>query len=620
MPFGCERGTDGRFCFRLWAPALPRLVLELRCGEQWRSVPMEPRSGGWHWHCSDCAQPGDLYRFVLADGMRVPDPASRFQPFDVHGPSEVVDAAAFAWQDDGWRGRPWHEAVFYELHVGSFSPRGDFAGVEARLDALCELGITAIELMPVADFPGRWNWGYDGVLLFAPDSRYGRPEELKSLVQAAHARGLMLFLDVVYNHFGPEGNYLHCYAPGFFDPAHHTPWGAGIAFCAAQGSVVREFFIQNAFFWLEEYGFDGLRLDAVDQIRDTARPDVLDTLAARVRAGPGARREIHLVLENDHNDARRYQTDSARRPRAFTAQWNDDAHHALHVALTGESAGVYGDYADAPFDRLGRALAEGFCYQGEPSAFRGGQARGAPSRALPPSAFVNFLQNHDQVGNRAFGERLEQLISAPLFETALAVFLLAPAPPLLFMGQEFAATSPFLFFCDLEPDLLAQVEAGRRQAYAAGGDAQASRDILSPGDPRAFSASCLDWQQRDSPTGRARLALHGDLLRRRARHIVALLPQLTQGGDWRRYGRAGLAWRWPARTGETLYLSANLGDAPLLVGEDQPRDWPRDWAFEPERARIAPIYERPVKTAAPWPPGWVCCWIARHRPSDVKPA
>lgn len=614
MPFGCERGADGRYCFRLWAPTVSELVLELRSGDTGSLIPspslipMERSPDGWHWHCSDLAEPGNLYRYRLPDGLWVPDPASRFQPLDVHGASQIVDPDTFLWQDADWRGRPWQEAIFYELHVGSFSPSGDFAGVEARLDDLCNLGITAIELMPIADFPGRWNWGYDGALLFAPDSRYGTPEDLKSLVQAAHTRGLMMFLDVVYNHFGPEGNYLHCYAPEFFHPEHHTPWGAAMRFAGDGSAPVREFFICNALYWLVEYGFDGLRLDAVDRIVDDSMPDILDELAARVRAGPGAEREVHLVLENDRNDARRYRRDSAGRPLLFTAQWNDDMHHALHAALTGESDGVYQDYAVAPFDQLGQALAEGFCYQGSPSAFRGGRRRGTPSADLPPLAFVNFLQNHDQVGNRAFGERLEHLIAAPSFEAALAVVLLAPAPPLLFMGQEFAASAPFLFFCDLEPALMDRVAAGRRQEFAAQqafSDPTLLHAIPHPGDPQTFAASLLDWSQRESSLGRKRWALHADLLRRRTRHILPLLAHVTRGGDWRRLGATGLAWRWRTQTGASLFLSANLGSMPLEPREGQPPPW----AIEPDCQRIEPIYQHPVKTGADWPAGWVCCWI-----------
>lgn len=567
MPFGCQRGADGCFEFRLWAPGQRQIHLELQQAQARETLAMEPRKGGWFWQRSTRAGPGDRYGYRLDSGLCVPDPASRFQPEDVHGPSLIVDPSAFAWQDDSWRGRPWHEVVCYEVHTGSFSPSGDFAGIEAHLDHLCALGITAIELMPIADFPGRWNWGYDGALLFAPEARYGTPEDLKYLVQAAHARGLMVLLDVVYNHFGPEGNYLHCYAPDFFHPERHTPWGAAIDFDGPNAHWVREFFLANALFWLVEYHLDGLRLDAVDRILDNSRPDILDELAARVQAGPGAERHIHLILENDHNDARRYRRDAQGRTRHFTAQWNDDAHHALHAALTGERDGVYQDYGE-PFAQLGQAVAEGFCYQGTPSAFRGGQRRGTPSAELPPTAFVNFVQNHDQIGNRAFGERLEQLITPEAFETALALLLLAPAPPLLFMGQEFAARSPFLFFCDLEPALMDGVRDGRRREFAgqrAFADPQQLQAIPDPGAPATFAASRLDWQQAETPEGQARLALHQRLLSLRARHIQPRLPHLHHGGSVLRHGATGFDWRWITDQGETLCLSANLGAEPLRI-------------------------------------------------------
>jgi malto-oligosyltrehalose trehalohydrolase len=322
-----------------------------------------------------------------------------------------VDPGAFDWQDEGWPGRPWEEAVVYELHVGTFSPEGTFAGVERRLDYLASLGVTAIELMPVGDFPGRWSWGYDGVLPFAPDASYGRPEDLKRLVQAAHARGLMVLLDVVYNHFGPEGNYLHVFArDAFFTERHHTPWGAAINFDGPGAALVRRFFVDNALYWIEEYHFDGLRLDAVHAICDDSATHVLEEIAANVRAGPGRERQVHLVLENDANQSRFLARD-ANAGRAVTAQWNDDLHHALHAILTGEADGYYADYAAAPQAHLGRCLAEGFAYQGDASPYRRGKARGERSAHLPPGAFVGFLQNHDQVGNRAFtsGQRLSRL-------------------------------------------------------------------------------------------------------------------------------------------------------------------------------------------------------------------
>ncbi|MGD8617668.1 MAG: alpha-amylase family glycosyl hydrolase, partial [Gammaproteobacteria bacterium] len=357
MPFGAELLTDSRIRFRLWAPAAKRVDLCLE-GDPANSaavpviLPMHAAPEGWFHLDTGRAGPGTRYRFAIDGGMRVPDPASRFQAEDVHGASTVVNPAAWQWRDSGWHGRPWEETVLYELHVGSFSARGDFEGVREKLDYLEELGVSAIELMPVADFPGTRNWGYDGVYLFAPDSCYGGPNGLKALVDAAHARGLMVFLDVVYNHFGPEGNYLHVYAPQFFTGRHQTPWGDAINFDGNGCHWVRQFFIHNAMYWLEEYHLDGLRLDAVHAIADDSQPDILRELAATVYSHFGGNRHIHLVLENDHNAARYLGRVAGRRPSGYAAQWNDDLHHALHVLLTGEHDGYYQDYAARPLGHL----------------------------------------------------------------------------------------------------------------------------------------------------------------------------------------------------------------------------------------------------------------------------
>src|SRR5262245_30041649 len=385
MPFGCELLPAGGTRFRLWAPAAPAVQLSLQRAEEVAPLPMSPVGGRWfELDCAD-AQPGTRYRFLLDSGISVPDPASRANPDDVHGASLVVDPLAFDWDDDGWSGRPWEEVVIYELHVGTFSPEGTFAGVERRLDYLRDLGVTAIELMPVADFPGRRNWGYDGVLTFTPDATYGPPESLKRLVQSAHRHGLMMLLDVVYNHFGPDGNYLHLYAPQFFTHRRYTPWGAAIDFDGAHGDTVRSFYVHHALYWLEEYHFDGLRLDAVDTIQQTSQPDVLEQISRAARTGSGAERHVHLVLENDNN-ASHYLGASPSQPGLYDAQWNDDAHHALHVLLTGETQGYYIDYADDAAGHLARALAEGFAFQGEPSAYRGGRLRGESSAHLRPTA------------------------------------------------------------------------------------------------------------------------------------------------------------------------------------------------------------------------------------------
>lgn len=563
MPFGAEVQTDGRVRFRLWAPAAAQVQL---CLEHKREpLPMQAVGEGWYELVSGDAGSGSRYCFRIDNRVNVPDPASRFQSGDVHGSSEVIDPGAWQWRDTEWRGRPWEEAVIYELHVGTFTRQGTFAGVKERLDYLVELGVTAIELMPIADFPGARDWGYDGALPFAPDSRYGRPEGLKALIQAAHLRGLMVFLDVVYNHFGPEGNYLHLYAPQFFTERHHTPWGAAINFDGDDSRTVRDFFIHNALYWLEEYHFDGLRLDAVHAIADDSDPDILVELATAVRKGPGRARQVHLVLENDHNAARYLKRDKAGDSRLYRAQWNDDVHHALHVLLTGESDGYYGDYADQPARHLARCLTEGFAYQGEPSSYRGGAPRGEPSRDLPPTAFVAFLQNHDQIGNRAFGERITELAKPEAIFAAVAVLLLAPSPPLLFMGEECGATNPFLFFCDFAADLAPKVTAGRRkefERFERFRDPLAREQIPDPNDPSTFARAVLDWTDIGQPPRATWLEHYRILLAVRQREIVPRLRDMrAAGAQYELLGESALSVRWLLGDGTRLCLFANLGEA-----------------------------------------------------------
>ena len=377
--------------------------------------------------------------------------------------------------------------------------QGTFAAAAARLPELAALGVNALQLMPLAAFPGARNWGYDGVLPFAPAACYGTPDELKALVDAAHGAGMMVLLDVVYNHFGPDGNYLHAYCPEFFNPAERTPWGAAINFDGPSSRTVRDYFLHNALYWTTEYRLDGLRLDAVHAFRDSSRPDIVCEIAQALREGPGREqpdgdRRVHLVLENNRNEARYLARDAAGRPLYATAQWDDDVHHALHVLVSGEIDGYYADYAPDPLARLGRALAEGFAYQGEHSAYRD-RSRGEPSAHLPPDAFVGFLQNHDMIGNRAFGERIDGFADARFLVAAYACLLLTPLVPMLFMGEEFAASTPFLYFCDFGPELAAAVAAGRRrefQRFAAFTDDGRDRTHPRPecrGDVRGIEAA-----------------------------------------------------------------------------------------------------------------------------------
>jgi maltooligosyltrehalose trehalohydrolase len=550
MPFGAEVLENGETRFALWAPAVETVDLILEDD----ALPMHREEDGTFALTTE-AGAGARYLYRIDGGQEVPDPASRYQPEDVHGPSRVVDPAAFVWGDEHWKGRPWEETALYELHAGSFSPEGTFAGVRERLDHLVDLGVTAIELMPLSEFPGRRNWGYDGVLPFAPESAYGTPEDLKGLVQSAHAKGLMVFLDVVYNHFGPEGNYLSLYAPQFFTDRYQTPWGAAINFDGEGSEHVREFFIHNALYWLEEYALDGLRLDAVHAINDASEKHFLIELAGRVHEGPGRDRHVHLVLENEANDA-----SYLRGP--YDAQWNDDLHHALHVVLTGESAGYYADYTDAPVQRLGRALAEGFAYQGEQSRY--GEERGEPSAGLPPSAFVSFVQNHDQVGNRALGERIGQLAPPEAVRAAAEIYLLAPQIPMLFMGEEWDPETPFPFFCDLGPDLALLVARGRRDEFSAFFDTGAGGSIPDPGAEETFRMAVLDWMSLDEPDHAARLKLYGELLTLRREKIVPRLAGIPGGeAGYRIVDERVLSVRWTLGDGSMLALLANLGPEPL---------------------------------------------------------
>jgi maltooligosyltrehalose trehalohydrolase len=434
MPFGAEILDDG-VRFALWAPTAEQVALVLDGTEH----PLDPEDG-WYRTVRP-ARAGSRYGFRIDGNLLVPDPASRFQPDDVHRESMVVDPRTYAWQHHGWQGRPWEETVLYEVHVGTATPEGTYAGLEKKLEELRDLGVTAIELLPLAEFPGKRNWGYDGVLPFAPDAAYGTPEDLKRLIDRAHGLGLMIFIDAVYNHFGPSGNYLHAYAKQFFNPDVDTPWGAAINFANPKGrDVVRDFFVNNALYWVNEFHVDGLRFDAVHAFKDDSQPHFIEELARRIRQGVEPGREVHLVLENEANEARWLNRDESRRPILHTAQWADDIHNCWHPILTGESEGYYESFADKPVERLGRALAEGFAFQGDISKHHG-TPRGEPSAHLPPTAFVSFLQNHDQVGNRAFGERLSELVDPKRLSLARALFLLAPQIPLLFQGEDWAATS-----------------------------------------------------------------------------------------------------------------------------------------------------------------------------------
>jgi malto-oligosyltrehalose trehalohydrolase len=553
--FGARLTADGA-SFRLWAPAAKRVDLLLQ-----KPQPMRRGEDGWFFTDIPGAKAGALYKFRIDDEIDVPDPASAFQPHDVSGPSQLIDHAAYQWRASDWRGRPWHEAAVIETHVGTFTKQGTYRAMIGKLDHLTATGITALELMPLADFAGKRNWGYDGVLWYAPDSVYGGPDDLKALIDEAHLRGMMVFLDVVYNHFGPEGNYLSRYAPDFFTKAQ-TPWGSAIDYRVAQ---VRAFAIENALYWLREYRFDGLRLDAVHAISELGEVSLLHDLSRAVGGlAAQAGRHIHLVLENDDNAASLLDPGENPSRGKYRAQWNDDYHHVWHVLLTGEGHGYYGDYQRAPLSDLARALASGFVYQGEASAHRGGRLRGERSGSLTAIAFVNFLQNHDQIGNRALGDRLESNASADAIEAALAITMLAPMIPMLFMGEEWGSKAPFPFFCDFGGELAEAVRRGRHKEFAAA-YAKYGDEIPDPLEPSTFQSAVLDWDSCHLPAGQKRLALVWDLLSVRRQQIV---PRLAGAA----FGKAQasdtglLTATWRMGDGAMLALRANLSDRQIDLG------------------------------------------------------
>jgi malto-oligosyltrehalose trehalohydrolase len=557
--FGPRPATAGGTHFRLWAPAAKSVELVAR-----RAFPMQPMGDGWYELIATDTGPGTRYRFRIDGEIEVPDPASAFQPDDVMGPSEIIDHR-YDWRAKDWRGRPWHEVVILELHVGTFTPGGTFRSAIDELDSVAECGFTAIELMPVADFSGRWNWGYDGVLWYAPDSVYGRPEDLKALIDAAHQRGLMVFLDVVYNHFGPEGNFLGRYAPSFFITDTQTPWGAAVDYGVPE---VRTFAIENALHWLEHYRFDGLRLDAVHAIAKPGRPSVLEEISrATGELAKDTGRHIHLVLENDRNDASLLDPLADPPQGKFRAQWNDDYHHAWHVLLTGETHGYYHDYAQEWLGHIAKILSSGFAYQGQMSIHRG-TPRGETSAQLAPTAFVAFLQNHDQIGNRARGERLEMLAPSSTIDAALGVLLLAPMPPLMFMGEEWGETRPFPFFCDFKGDLANAVREGRKREFPHEPHEGAGA-LPDPISELTYESAVLDRNVLTRPAHHKRRDLVRRLLQTRRQEIIPLTAALKTWSGWAFHEGRLLRAEWHL-DGVTLSLTANLSDdaasAPLSRG------------------------------------------------------
>ena len=473
--------------FRLWAPNAGKVSVEV-AGQKF---PLRQHEGGWWEADVEAARPGMDYAYLLDDeDLALPDPRSAWQPEGVHGPSRLLDHAAFPWTDAAWEAPPLSAAIIYELHIGTFTPKGTLDAAQDKLDDLRDLGITHVELMPVNAFPGIQGWGYDGVDLFAPHQPYGSPEALKRFVDACHARSLAVLLDVVYNHLGPDGNYLAKFGP-YFTAAHHTPWGDAVNLEDAGSHEVRRFFCDNALMWLRDYHFDGLRLDAVHAYTDRSAINFMEQLAAEVHALEAHTGRSYVVIaESDLNDPRLVTAPEAG-GYGIDAQWSDDFHHALFTVLTGDRGGYYADFGSLV--DLANSLREVFAYDGRYSPYRD-RIHGRPVRNLPASRFLGYSQNHDQVGNRAQGDRLSSIVTIGRAKIAAALVLTAPFVPMLFQGEEWAASSPFQFFTNHNPELGRLVSAGRRKEFVAFGWNPA--DIPDPQSPATFQHSKLNWDER----------------------------------------------------------------------------------------------------------------------------
>ena len=552
MRFGTRIEADGAITFRLFAPA--EECVRLRLEGQAESLAMAQAGDGWHQVTAGEAHPGSLYRFVLADGTEVPDPASRYQPQDVAGPSEVIDPEAYRWHDQSWTGDAWHEVVLYELHIGTFTQQGTLAAAVDKLDHLVSLGVTAVELMCLSDFAGNRNWGYDEALLFACDSAYGRPEELKGFIDAAHRRKLMVILDVVYNHFGPEGNYLGRYFPEIESRDHQTPWGQALNFDGNGSAEVREFIIANALYWIEEFHVDGLRLDASHQMIDESPYPILEELRDRVNQATRGRK-IHLILEDEHNRAKLLARGADGRPQGYTAQWNHDITHLLAAVLGKPCEERLGD-DQGETERLGTALTKGFVLAAED------HGDFLLESTVPPTAFIAFIQTHDLVGNRIFGERISHLTSPEAVRAISAVYLLLPQIPMIFMGEEWGASSPFPFFCDYHGALAEQVREGRCRQLEQQDPKPSAEELKRAPNPQAeetLRSAQLRWEELSEPAHGEILTWFQQVLRVRKQRITPLLEGLTGTcGSCRVLGPGALEANWELAGGSKLRLASNL--------------------------------------------------------------
>jgi maltooligosyltrehalose trehalohydrolase len=560
----------GGICFQVWAPKADTVDVEIIDREERSWWPLDDRGNGVFAGRVPRLGAGARYRYRLDGGLSYPDPWSRSQPEGVHGPSEVVDPSAFRWTDESWPGIERDRLVLYEVHVGAYTPEGTFDALVRELTEIYRLGVTVVELMPVAEFAGRRNWGYDGVFPFAPSRNYGGVEGLKRFVDAAHRVGIGVFLDVVYNHLGPEGNYLRVYSDDYFTRRRVTPWGEAMNFDGPNSRFVRDFVIQNACYWLREYHLDGLRLDATHAIFDDSPMPILAALSTTVGAQIGCHRRVYLFAEDARNDVQlvRPVTEGGM---GLDGVWADDFHHSVHTLVTGEREGYYVDY-DGSAHAVARVITTGFLYQGEHSDYRGGP-RGTPVTDEPASAFVFCIQNHDQIGNRAFGERLNHLVDPEIYAVASVLLLLSPEIPLLFMGQEFAASSPFLYFTDHHDRLGRLVTEGRRKEFArfeAFSTPDARELIPDPQAEETFLQSKLDLGERSHNA--QVYDLYRELLHLRQTDAVFSRPDRQQTETAALGDRCILLRRWA--DGRRRLVVANFGPGFTVGVSDVPMlDW-----------------------------------------------
>ncbi|MGD0910162.1 MAG: malto-oligosyltrehalose trehalohydrolase [Candidatus Acidiferrales bacterium] len=587
LPIGAETGVEGGVHFRVWAPQRGQVRAMLESGPGSPAVvslEREPGDEGYHSAFSPQASAGTIYRYELDnDSLHYPDPASRYQPDGPHGPSQIVDPRAFSWTDQNWRGATREGQIIYEMHIGTFTREGNWQGAQRELAELAKIGVTMVEVMPVSDFPGRFGWGYDGVGLFAPTWLYGEPDAMRSFVNEAHAQGIAVILDVVYNHVGPDGNYLGAFSPWYFSQKHKNDWGDGINFDGEHCQPVREFFTANANYWISEFHLDGLRLDATQEIHDDSPQHILCEIARSVRS-TAANRRVVLIAENESQKTLLVRPENEG-GYGLDALWNDDFHHSALVALTGRNEAYYSDYLGNPQEFVSVAK-YGYLYQGQWYRWQG-QPRGTPSLDLPPTAFVNFIQNHDQVANTARGERPNMVATGGKYRAITALLMLMPGTPMLFQGQEFGATTPFLYFCDHKAEISKQVREGRAQflgQFRSLSLPEMQAVFNDPGNPHTFEISKLDFSEREKNAGSYQL--HKDLIALRRTDRVFSNPR-RRATDGAILGQDAFVLRYFSESDGDRLLVVNLGTDLYLNPNPEPllappagKSWKVIWSSE----------------------------------------